>query len=291
MSKLSDSSDTNNRLQWIGMALVALVAVVAVWWFMSGDTDREDPGERVSTPAPVATSSASSSVPQPVAEPFSPPGDPVVASSQETGQVLEVSEEPPEQQDDTSLTLAGSDEVIREDFSEIQPNLLTLLAQEHMVRKFVRAVNALDNDELVNQYRPFAEPSQPFKAQKTGESEWRISEDNFARYTPYVNALDTLGAERLVELYEQYRPLIDEAFLELGTDKTDFEPVLKGALTQFLDTPEPSQELALERPSVFYRYQDEELEKLPESQKLLLRMGPDNRQKIKRLAREIMEQL
>lgn len=284
MSKF-DSPESKNRLQWVGMASVAVVAAIAVWWLMNDSTEQAEP---VSPPPEPQSISSTASTSQPAEPLFTPSDEPVVPAPSGAEEVLEITEEPPVPTNENTLTLENSDEMIRDTFSETQPNLLKLLTQEHMVRKFVRAVNALDDGELVNQYRPFVGPSRPFVAEQTGESEWQLSQENFERYTPYVNTLESLGAERLVALYRRHQPLIDEAFAELGTDKSGFESALVGALTQMLDTPEPSDTLALERPSVFYRYRDKELEKLPEAQKLLLRMGPENRQKIKKLVREIV---
>lgn len=282
-----------DRWQWVVMGLVAILTVVLVWWFMVGRGHEDAPLDDtpIPEPQPAKVASAASSSDDTATE-FVGNNEPVIGASDNANAVLEVTEEVPESPDTEVLSLASSDETILQQLSTDQPDLVPLLASQHMVRKFVRAVNALDNGELVNQYRPFVAPQQPFATDLQEEAQekpqWQLSEENFKRYEPYVNTLEQMGAERLVALYKQYRPLIDDAFNELGTEKGNFESTLVGALTQLLDTPEPSGDLMLERPSVFYKYQDKELENLPEAQKLLLRMGPQNRKKIKQLSREIM---
>jgi hypothetical protein len=58
-----------------------------------------------------------------------------------------------------------------------------------------------------------------------------------------------------------------------------------------LETPIIFYQLELTLPSVMYQYADEHLESLPDTQKLLLRMGPDNLQMIKFKLRQIQNEL
>ncbi|MGI9288447.1 MAG: DUF3014 domain-containing protein, partial [Pseudomonadales bacterium] len=50
-------------------------------------------------------------------------------------------------------------------------------------------------------------------------------------------------------------------------------------------------DIELVRPSVYYKFADKELEKLKPTQKLLLRMGPDNRAAIKEKLEAFKEKL
>jgi len=63
--------------------------------------------------------------------------------------------------------------------------------------------------------------------------------------------------------------------------KDNFHSVLIRAIDKVLAAPDASGDLILIRPKVYFQFADPALEKLPDSHKLLLRMGPDNAAKIK----------
>lgn len=165
------------------------------------------------------------------------------------------------------------------------------LIQEHLIRKFVRAVNALEEGKLVSQYRPFNDPEIPFKASNSSGETWQIDVMNFERYTPYLASLEQVGPERLVQIYERYYPLLEQAYEELGVKKGDFRQVTKRALTRITKAPMPPQDAALSRPSVTYRFSAADLEQRAPVEKLLFRMGPENAQRLKKLAEELLAQL
>ena len=164
------------------------------------------------------------------------------------------------------------------------------LIQEHLIRKFVRAINALEEGKLVSQYRPFTEPQTPFTAATIGES-WQIKPDNYARYTPYLDSLEKVGPERLAQLYLHYYPLLQQAYEELGVDKGEFNEVTIRALTRITKAPVPPADAALTRPSVAYKFSAPDLEQRSSVEKLLFRLGPENSERLKKLARDLLDQL
>lgn len=165
------------------------------------------------------------------------------------------------------------------------------LIQEHLIRKFVRAVNALEEGKLVSQYRPFNDPEIPFTASNSNGETWQIDVTNFERYTPYLASLEQVGPERLLQIYERYYPLLEQAYEELGVKKGDFRQVTKRALTRITKAPMPPQDAALLRPSVTYRFSAADLEQRAPVEKLLFRMGPENSQRLKKLAEELLTQM
>jgi hypothetical protein len=165
------------------------------------------------------------------------------------------------------------------------------LIQEHLIRKFVRAVNALEEGKLVSQYRPFNDPEIPFKASNNSGETWQVDVTNFERYTPYLASLEKVGPERLVQIYERYYPLLEQAYEELGVKKGDFRQVTKRALTRITKAPMPPQDAALSRPSVTYRFSAADLEQRAPVEKLLFRMGPENAQRLKKIAEELLTKM
>jgi hypothetical protein len=92
-------------------------------------------------------------------------------------------------------------------------------------------------------------------------------------------------------MYEEYKPLINNAYSEIGYGDDEFNQTLTDAIDLLLDTPEPEGDLPLLRDSVTYQYAFSEWEQLPDAQKQLLRMGPENMKKVKAALRNIKAQL
>jgi len=161
----------------------------------------------------------------------------------------------------------------------------------------VRAINAAEDGDLVHEYRPLISPAPPLKVAKVGtarteaEQEYRLLPENYERYEPYVELLTRMEPEQMARLYQRYRPLLEQAFSEQGTDKESFHQVLLNTIDQLLAAPEPPQDIRLERPKVFYEFRDPKLESLPAPQKLMIRMGPEHSKTVKRLLREFRQEL
>ena len=92
-------------------------------------------------------------------------------------------------------------------------------------------------------------------------------------------------------MYDEYKPLINEAYAEIGYEGDAFTGTLEEAIDVLLDTPEPKGDMPLIRNSVTYQYAYSEWESLPDAQKQLLRMGPENMKKVKAALRNIKAEL
>jgi len=160
---------------------------------------------------------------------------------------------------------------------------------EYVIRKTVRAIAAAANGEWVNQHRPLNTPSKPFKAVKN-DGKLVIAEETYQRYTPYVNAIVALEAKDASALYKTYSPLLEEAYKELGLKEGDFSSAVNKALTTIENTPEDV-ELELIHPTVMYKFKNKDVEKLPGIQKLMLRIGPDNRERLKNWLQSLQSEL
>lgn len=189
--------------------------------------------------------------------------------------------------------LNDSDPAIKTSLSQANgDHLMALLTQDFVLRKGVRAIALVAEGGLVSQYRPVAPTQLPFQVTKQ-DNKIAMAPSNQARYTPYIEAAETMGPEALVSLYKLYYPLLEQAYQELGPkEKVSFETITQRAIKQLLEAPEiEEQDLGLKQPSVMYQYTNPEIEALPASQKLMLRMGPENRKRVKKLLKAISEQL
>ena len=111
------------------------------------------------------------------------------------------------------------------------------------------------------------------------------------RFSLYVDLLRTVDTETLVNWYFELKPLVDEAYRELGYPEEDFTDILQDAITKVLDMEIPKERLELVRPSVMFQFKDEKFEGLDDADKLMLRLGKDNLLVIKSVLLEISEKL
>lgn len=275
---------------WFLAGVVLLVAIVAGLLVWTTRSDDHEPAKKDITKAQVTPDSATAQTTNMLAvDPLDTAQSP--ASAQTTAEVAEVVEEELQPTSSASLTLDNSDAEVEAFLAQSSAAQLgKWLVPEHKIRKLVRAINALEEGKLVSQYRPTIAPDTPFKAERKDE-QWHLSEANFARYQPYISALEQAGPEQLLALYRHYQPLLEQAYQELGVDKGSFEQVTRGALKQIINAPTVDDEPTLASTSVVFHYQDKQLEQLPELHKLMIRIGPENRERLQTLAQALLHQL
>ena len=123
------------------------------------------------------------------------------------------------------------------------------------------------------------------------DNEKIISPKNASRYTPYVRIAELIDAKQLVELYVRLYPLFQQAYEELGYPKHYFNDRLIITLNDLLAAPVIKQPVKLVQPSVYYKYADPDLEALSIGQRILIRIGSDNEEKVQNKLIEIKQQL
>ncbi|HWV13940.1 MAG TPA: DUF3014 domain-containing protein [Cellvibrio sp.] len=182
--------------------------------------------------------------------------------------------------------------------------LLQLVISEEILRKFVRAVDLVEEGKLATEYRPIVSPQGALLVDsflvsvaggELGEAQeveqFRMSEKNYQRYDNYVRVLSLLDSEAVVRMYRYFYPLLNEAYKEMGSTKGNFHSVLIRAIDRLLAAPDATADMILVRPKVYYEFADPALEKLPAAQKLMLRMGPANQQRAKASLRNLRAKL
>ncbi|MBA6389222.1 DUF3014 domain-containing protein [Colwellia sp. BRX10-3] len=172
--------------------------------------------------------------------------------------------------------------------------LLKLVVTEDMIRRFVVFTDNFSQGTLAYEHTPLITPNAKFTAlaeQTENGIKWQWDESSADRFSNYVDLLRSMDSEMLVQWYVELKPLIDQAYGELGYPEQDFTEVLHNAITKVLDMEIPKTQPELERPSVMYKYKDESLESLDDSEKLLLRLGKENLLVIKSVLLEINEKL
>lgn len=165
-----------------------------------------------------------------------------------------------------------------------------LLIDEALLERFVIMTNTLAEEEIATNNRVLVQPEKPFRTYRQANKEW-IDPASYKRYAPYVEVFESLETESLLQLYQEYKPAIEQIFSEIGSPSDSFDEKLEEAIDVLLDTPEVPFPVEVYTDSVMYKFQDSQLESLTAPQKQLLRTGPENMRRIKAKLREIKETL
>jgi hypothetical protein len=114
---------------------------------------------------------------------------------------------------------------------------------------------------------------------------------NYARYTPWVEMVESLDAASTAALYKRLYPQFQSAYEELGNPDKYFNDRVIEVIDHLLSAPEAPATIALTQPNVYYEFADPALEAQSSGRKLLLRMGPGNAARVKAKLREIRAQI
>lgn len=284
---MKDSSTSGNVF-----AVVAIVMVIAllggfIYWYQNQAS--QEPSQPVAVPEPIPAPSPAA--PEPAAEPVAAEPEPIPPAEPEPRPVQEPEKPAPQPE---LPALNDSDSFVSEQIAPVaNAELTSLIVPDEIVRKTVRAVIGVANNRLVNQYRPVLSPLPTLGVSQISggiDAEYELTEANYRRYDKHIALMESIDPATLASLLNTLEPLFDEAYAEQGLTG-NFRQVLIDAIDNILATPEVEKTLILKRPAVMYKYADPELEALPEPQKLMLRIGPDNRAKVKSYLSALKEHL
>jgi len=195
---------------------------------------------------------------------------------------------PPPQEKPILPTLHDSDPFVLESISPDTHK--SLFVADNIVSNFVVFIDNFSRGDLVSHFSPMVKPAEAFSVNKNN-GVLTIDNDSYHRYDGYAEAINTIDVDHFINFYTQLTPLIDEAYQEIGYQAGSFNATFEKAIDHLLQTPIIHYQLEVIAPSVAYQYADENLESLPDTQKLMLRMGPDNLQIVQDKLREIKSEL
>ena len=192
------------------------------------------------------------------------------------------------------VQLDDSDTSVLEAIAAIGPDIGQWLLPDQQIRKWVLAVDLIADGKLPRRYRPIDYPMTAFKAQK---SEGKLIADpaNQQRYDELISALETLDTTLLARYYRAWLPLLESAYSEQGKPDS-FSERFQQAISRLIavdDLPLADENDGdsggpqLKRPKVMYIYADESLEQASDVEKLLWRMGDENRNKLQFFLRDL----
>jgi hypothetical protein len=174
-----------------------------------------------------------------------------------------------------AVALGESDPSVR-DFAaalSTNPEFAKWLLTKDLVRKFVVAVDNVANGLSPKPHIDFFSPSGQFRVVRTKEGTL-VDEASYSRYNPVVDVVLSVDAVAAARLYRAVKPLLQEAYRDLGYPGVDFEDTLVRAMAELLGTPVVEGPVVLEKKILSYAMTDETLEAFSPAQKQLFRLGP-----------------
>jgi hypothetical protein len=187
------------------------------------------------------------------------------------------------------LEMLLADEVFREKSS--------LMFNNELMRKMVLGIDNLGRGEISHKYPPATINIESFERFVTAAPpqqdapRYLMGEATFSRYNQAIAVFSAIDKAALAKFYRWSQPLWQQAYNELGNAEVAFNKVTITALDRLLSAPDIEGDIVLTRPSVMFKYADPNLEKLSDSDKLMLRLGPDNRRILKAALRDFKKEL
>ena len=262
-------------LVWI---VVLLVAAGGVFWW-----------RQAHRPAPVPPATAPPPVAPPPAPPPPPPApairNPVPAATAPGGL-------PSLDQSDGYVKKALVDLVGRKPVS-------TFFRLEGSIGRFVATMNNLATDGATADLWPVTRTPGRFETE-TRDGATVPSARNAERYAPFVRFAVDIDTGRVVALYVRLYPLLQRAYENLGYPGAYLNDRVVAVIDNLLATPNVSGPIRVKRVGLdggtgggagLYLYEDPALEAATAGQKILLRIGTENRSKLMAKLTEIRAQL
>ncbi len=189
-------------------------------------------------------------------------------------------------------TVQESDPSIQAALADLIGNeaIISLLHIDNFIQKFVATVDNLPEKKLPRAHLPIIPPKGKFLVSGTIE-EPQISDRNYKRYGIYLNLMKSLDQSLALNIYSHFYPLFQSAYEQLGYKNAYFNDRLVYVIEHLLETPNPPDPILLRQPAVLYEYADGGLENLSAGQKILLRIGQEQRMEMFKILESYRDRL
>lgn len=283
---MDKSSSNQSSTPWPLVIGIIIVIIAMLLWFLLDEPAQQESKQAVPTVVEVEQTVEPEPEPEPIPE---PPVEPKVELP--ASEIVKAEPEKP-----LLPTLNESDQWLQEKLPGItwRKELLKLVIDDDMIRRFVVFTDNFSQGLLAYEHSPLIKPSTSFSAKEINEDDEVVikwDETTSRRFSLYVDLLRSVDTDTLVSWYFELKPLINEAYRELGYPEENFTDILQDAITKVLDMEIPKERLELVRPSVMYQFKDDSYENLDDAEKLMLRIGKENLLVVKSVLLEISEKL
>jgi hypothetical protein len=189
--------------------------------------------------------------------------------------------------------LEQSDAVVQAALADLlgRQGVMAFLHVDGFVRRAVVTIDNLARPHAAPRLWPVQPTPGRLQRVVAGDAEL-IAPDNAKRYAPFVALVASVGPSQAAALYRRLYPLFQQAYAELGYPRGHFNDRLVEVIDHLLAAPEPKQppavrltevkgEVPSTRPWVRYEFVDPQLESLSSGQKIMVRIGTTNAQRLK----------
>jgi hypothetical protein len=243
--RLPDPPPRPGWLRWIAVAVAGLAAgsLLTFWWM-----SRAQPATAPPASTTAAAGGATSNRPAPQPMPLPP--------------------------------LSASDSLLRDLVSTLSrhPTLARWLATPDLVRGATLAVVQIGDGRT---------PAVPLQAlrpetrvQVTGTETGAVAPASYRRWESAVSALTSVDPADAAQVYVNVKPLLDEAYRELGYPAGNFDEAVTRAIRMLAETPAAPDGATLLRRPAYFEYEDATLRSLRPVQKQFLLIGPDSQRQV-----------
>ena len=174
---------------------------------------------------------------------------------------------------------------------ELGATLLRLLTPEEVIRRFVVFTDNAARGELPQLDYPLRPPEQSMPVRALDDNLHVMEESAHRRFDRMVDTLVALDVRHAMQIYRALRPLMEEAYAELGYPDADFDQVVIAAIDRVLEAEVVEGPYQLIDPGVMYEFAESEVESLSPLSKQLIRIGPENTERLRERLREYRSQL
>ena len=153
---------------------------------------------------------------------------------------------------------------------------------QEQARRLVITVDNLPREHVPSQLRIPRGVPELLRVQKDGET-ITLDPSNYERYDRIISYVEKMDARKIGRLYAKFYPLLQRTYEETGFPEERFHDRVLAALDDMMDAPRPTGPIRLVQPKVLYRFEDDHLESLSAGQKIMIRVGPDNAARLRKV--------
>lgn len=262
--------DTSPKRLWpIGLA-VAVLCVVGLWIAL----DSEDP----------EMPSVSESIAQAVQQTPAAPVIPVVEEDivEEASAAVADPITPENAEDRLQSLLAGH--------PGLERPAVRLFSDGNLFARLIAVIDALSQGEVPYKLLPLPAPMATFPVDQAGATT-QVSSAGFARYNALVVWVTSWDPQYIARLFHAFRPALEQGYSVLGYAPEQLDDAVLGALDNITEAGDAVPGALLVKKESVWRYADAELERRSALEKQMMRMGPENSERLRTYADDLKRAL
>ena len=262
---------------WLaGAALVFLVGLALYFWNRTSPPAPKAPEPVAMSPSPAPTPPAAEKPDNAVKFPL--PESPMKLADKAEADKDKASKLPPPDDSDSLMSELIAGLIGSKPFAEFFQSGGT-------VRRLTAAIDNLSREKIASRLNPI-KPVPGALAITGADETLALSAGNYPRYKPFVDFASGLDTRKIVDAYQRFYPLFQQEYRALGYPDKYFNDRVVEAIDDLLAAPTLAEPPKLVQPKVQYQFADPALESLSHGKKVMIRIGPDNANRLKAKLRE-----